>query len=169
MKCAVRGIARSQVELRTRLPVTWSMLRDSEDIVQSWGPGGRVLWMCLSLSYILIARADEMFATSSGTVHPAHCLTRRDVVFSRGDRQLAYLHWRQTDRIEVQFRGPKGDQEQRGNVRVRTRDDVHGARSGYRADGGAVALMVDLLSCHPTLPDSAPLSSYRSGREVRVW
>ena len=28
--------------------------------------------------------------------------------------------------------------------------------------------MVELLSCHPTLPDGAPLSSYHSGREIRV-
>lgn len=169
----VRGIARSQVERgvsrRTRLPVTWSMLRDSENIVRSWGPGGRVMWLCLSLSYFLIARADEMFANSSGVVHPAHCLTRQDVAFFQGDRQLQYLHWRQADRIEVRFRGHKGDQEQRGNVRVRTRDETHGPRSGYRADGGAVALMVELLSCHPTLSDSAPLSSYRSGQGVQVW
>ena len=171
--CALRGIARSQVERgvrrRTRLPVTWSMLRDAEDVAQSWGPGGRVMWLCLSLSYFLIARADEMFAASSGTVHPAHCLTRGDVAFFRGDSQLEYVNWRQADKIEVQFRGHKGDQEQRGDVRVRTRDYVHGPRSGYRAHGGAVALMVELLSYHPTLPDSAPLSSYRSGREVRVW
>ena len=173
MTCTLRGITRSQVESgvrrRVRRPVTWSMLRDAEDIAQSWGPGGRVMWMCLSLSYFLIARADEMFATSSGLVHPAHCLTRRDVALFRGDSQLAYLNWRQADRIEVHFRGHKGDQDQRGDVRVRTRDAARGPRSGYRADGGAVALMVELLSCHPTLPDSAPLSSYRSGREVQVW
>ena len=59
--------------------------------------------------------------------------------------------------------------DRRGDVRVRTRDAARGPRSGYRADGGAVALMVELLSCHPTLPDSAPLSSYRSGRDVQVW
>ena len=171
--CVLRGIARAQVELgvhrRIRLPVTWGMLRDGEDLEKSWGPGGRVMWLCLSLSYFLITRSDEMFAASSGRVHPAHCLTRRDVAFFRGDRQLAYIDWRQADKIEVHFRGHKGDQEQRGNVRVRTRDETHGPRSGYRADGGAVALMVELLSCHPTLPDSVPLSSYRSGREVKVW
>ena len=110
-----------------------------------------------------------MFAASSGRIHPAHCRTRRDVAFFRADRQLAYIGWRRADKIEVQFRGHKGDQDQRGNVRVRTRDESHGPRSGYRADGGAVALMVELLSCHPTLPDSGPLSSYRSGREVKVW
>jgi len=29
--------------------------------------------------------------------------------------------------------------------------------------------MVELLSGYPTLPESAPLSSYRYGNEVRVW
>ena len=70
--------------------------------------------------------------------------------------------------MEVNFRGHKGDQAQKGNVRVRTRDETSGPRAGYRADGGAVALLVELLSCHATLPADAPLSSYRSGREVRV-
>ena len=55
----------------------------------------------------------------------------------------------------------KGDQDQIG-------DEISGPQSGYRADGGAVALMVELMSCHATLPDDAPLSSYRIGREVRV-
>lgn len=50
-------------------------------------------------------------------------------------------------------------------MRARTRDEVHGPRSGYidtyRADGGAVALLLELWSCHPTLSDenSAPFSS----------
>ena len=29
--------------------------------------------------------------------------------------------------------------------------------------------MVELLSVYPTMPESAPLSSYRCGNEVRVW
>ena len=127
------------------------------------------MWMCSSLSYFSTASADEMVATSSGKVHPAHCLTRRDVALFRGDNQLEYLTGDKADRIEVYFCGLKGDQEQRGNVRLRTRDDVHGARSGYKADGGAVALMVELLSCHPTLPYGVPLPAYRSGGQVHVW
>ena len=37
------------------------------------------------------------------------------------------------------------------------------------AGGGAVALMVELPSGYPTLPESAPSSSYRFGNKVRVW
>ena len=29
--------------------------------------------------------------------------------------------------------------------------------------------MVELMSCHPTLAESSPLSSYRSGDQARVW
>ena len=65
------------------------------------------------------------------------------------------------DKIEVRFRRHKGDQNQKGDVKARTRYEVYGPRSGYRAAGGAVDLMVALLSCHSTLPDSAPLASYR--------
>ena len=31
-----------------------------------------------------------------------------------------------------------------------------------------MALMVELMACHATLPDDAPLSSYRIDREVKV-
>ena len=51
----------------------------------------------------------------------------------------------------------------------RTRNDASGTRSGVGAGGGAVALMVELLSVYPTMPESAPLLSYRCGNEVRVW
>ena len=44
-----------------------------------------------------------------------------------------------------------------------------GPRAGYHADGGAVALVVELMSCHHrSLPVSAPLSSYICGKSVRV-
>lgn len=35
----------------------------------------------------------------------------------------------------------------RREARARTRDEAHGPRWGYRAVGGAVALMLELLSC----------------------
>ena len=50
----------------------------------------------------------------------------------------------------------------------RTRDDPSGTRSGVGAGGGAVALMVELLSVYPTMAESSPLS-YRGGNEVSVW
>ena len=143
------------------------MLLDGESLISAWGIGGRVMWLCLRLSYFLIARSDEIFASSSGVAHHAHCLTRKDVAFFSGNNQLEYVHWRQADKVEINFKGHKGDQDQIGEVRARTRDEISGPQSGYRADGGAVALMVELMSCHATLPDDAPrrptiLVPYRS-------
>ena len=131
----------------------------------SLSPGGRVL----ALGYFFVARSDEIFASPAGAVHPVHCLTRRDVALYKGERRLTWLQWHQAISIDVGFRGHKGDQAQLGSVIVRTRDDASGTRSGVGAGGDAVALMVDLLSVYPTMSESAPLSSYRCGNEVRAW
>ena len=152
-----------------RRPISWDSLLEGQGLALSWGPGGRVLWLSLALGYFFVARSDEIFASPAGAVHPVHCLTRRDVALYKGGRRLASLQWHQATSIEVRFRGHTGDQAQQGSVIVRTRDDASGTRSGVGAGGGAVALMVELLSVYPTMPESVPLSSYRCGNEVRVW
>ena len=67
------------------------------------------------------------------------------------------------------IKGHKGDQEQKGSILVRTRDACRGPRSKVEAGGGAVAILVELLSIHPALPKNAPLSSFRTRQGVRVW
>ena len=52
------------------------------------------------------------------------------------------------------------------DMRARTWDEISGPQSEYRADGGSVVLMVELILCHATVPDDPPLSSYRICREV---
>ena len=172
VQCALKSISRSHAAAgtprRVRLPVSFGMLLTGETLIPSWGPEGKVLWLCLCLSYFLLARSDEMFAADSGAIHSVHCLTRGDVAFYADGTQLEYLRWRQADKVEVRFTGHKGDQEQVGSVRVRTRTEVRGSKSSFRVDGGAVALMLELMSCFPGLPDHAPLSSYRCGKSVRV-
>ena len=74
---------------------------------------------------------------------------------------MEYVHARHAYKVEMNVRGQKGEQDQIGEVRARTWDETSGPRSGYRADGGAVALIVELMSRHATWPDDAPLSSYR--------
>ena len=71
------------------------------------------------------------------------------------------MHGRHPDKVEINVRGQKGDQDQIGEVRACTRDETSGSQSGYKADGGAVALMVELMSRRATWPDDAPLPSYR--------
>ena len=67
-----------------------------------------------------------------------------------GERRLTSLQWHQASGIDLLSRRHKGDQAQQGSVIVRTRDDAFGAGSGVGAGGGAVALMVELLSGYPT-------------------
>ena len=173
LKSALKGIARGHVAAGTprqvRLPVSWGMLLEGESLIPSWGAGGKEMWLCLCLSYFLIARSDEVFASDSGVVHPAHCLTRGDVAFFAGDAQLAYALWPTADKIEVRVRGHKGDQDMIGSVRVRTRDEITGPRSGYRAGGGAVALMVELMLCHRSLPASAPFPRTIAGSQSECY
>ena len=52
---------------------------------------------------------------------------------------------------------------------VFTWSEVSGPPSGLGEGGGTIALMVALMSCHVALPEHAPLSSYRSGQQVRAW
>ena len=171
----LKGIARLHViagtPRRVRLPVSWDVLLGGQDLVPSCGPGGRILWLCLALGYFFVARSDEIFASSAGGIHPVHCLQRGDVTFYAGNRRLPRLQWHKATCVHVKFRGHKGDQTEQGSTIIRVRDVARGRRSEIGAGGGAVALMVELMSCHLSLPESAPLCSYRCDRSsaVKVW
>ena len=79
-------------------------------------------------------------------------------MFFYGDSQLRRLERSEADRVEVRFRDHKGDQAQVGSVFACTRSEVRSPRSDVGEGGGAVALMVALLSCHAALPEHAPRS-----------
>lgn len=77
-------------------------------------------------------------------------------------------HFRRADHVELRFRRHKIDQEQKGNIRVRTQDEVAGPQSGVRANGSAVALVVVVVVPNATLHESVPMASYGCGRAVRT-
>ena len=79
-----------------------------------------------------------MLTVDSGVVRSAHFLTRDDVAFYAGNVQWQYIRRRQADRVDVRFKGYKGDQEQMGSVRARTRTEVRGSKSSFGEDGGSV-------------------------------
>ena len=168
IKRALKGVTRSHVAAgtpkRVRRPISWDSLLEGQGLTLSWRPGGRVLWLSLALSYFFVARSDEI--SPAGAVHPVHCLTRRDVALYKGERRLTSLQWHQATSIEVRFRGHKGDQAQQGSVIVRTCDDASGTRSGVGAGGGAVALMVELLSVYPRMAVSYTHLTLPTNREV---
>lgn len=172
---ALKGVEKAHVAFgtvrRVRVPVSWEVVLAGQHLARSWGAGGRVLWLCLALTYFLVARSDEIFADGAGRVHPVHCLRRDDVTFYEGERVLRPTQWYRATRVKVVFRGHKGDQVEQGSTLFRTRDVAHGYLSQVGAGGGAVAILVELMSSHFALPGNVPLCSYSSGREggTRVW
>lgn len=108
-----------------------------------------------------------MFASSASGAHPVHCLRRDDVIFFDAEEKvLTSMQWQRATRVEVRFRGHKGDQNENGPSVIRIRDNARGTRSQIGAGGGAVA---ELTSCHMALRGSAPLCSYRrKGGEAGV-
>ncbi|CAN0426624.1 unnamed protein product [Pylaiella littoralis] len=95
-----------------------------------------------------------MFAVPKAAMHAVHGLRRGDVAFFPGAVQLSEAQWSSADRVEVRFRSSKGDQLRQGAVLTRTREGTP-----HRVDegGGAIDLVVELLSCFPSLPSHAPL------------
>ena len=73
-----------------------------------------------------VDRSDEVFTNGSGVVHPANCLTGSDVALFSGHNQQRRHQWSDVDRVELRFRGHKGDQAQVGSVVLRTRSEVRG-------------------------------------------
>ena len=64
-----------------------------------------------------LGRASEMFAYNDGKIHKDFGVTRGDVSFFCGMVQLpAPELWRCADRVELLFRGSKGDQKRYGEV-----------------------------------------------------
>ena len=61
----VRSHVEAGTPRRVRLPVLFGMLLTGEITIPSWGQEGKVLWLCLRLSYFLVARSDDMFAPDS--------------------------------------------------------------------------------------------------------
>ena len=81
------------------------------------------------------------------------------MAFFEDERLLDFRRWHRANKVEARFRGHKGDQLGEGSVIVRTREAISGAYPGLRKGAGAVALMVELVECHPSLPGDALLSS----------
>ena len=119
------GIKRAHVEegtqQRMRRPLSWEMLKEMEEAAKEWGVGGRVAWIGLALTYLLLLRVSELFAEDDGRVHAVYGLRGGGVAFYAGERQVEGGGSPKVDTMEVRFGGSKGDQGRRGAVLVRTR------------------------------------------------
>ena len=121
-----------------------------------------MLWLTLGASFFFLARAGETFASEEGCWDDGHILSREDAVFFRGSAQLDWTMWGQADRVEVWFRSSKGYQLRDGTVITRTPTN---SPLPLRDGGGAVKLMVELLSSCMVLPSHAPLVAFGTARD----
>ena len=166
---ALKGAARSHAymgnQATMRRPVSWAMLLAGETFIPAWRNGGRVLWLALCALVCFLTRASEMFAETRSRIHETYCLWWADVAFFRGRVQLGGAQWSTDDRAENRFRGSKGDQLRKrvffSRVRARPPRPVG-------AGGGAVDLMIELMSCYLFLPSSVPLVEYGMAEVVVV-
>ena len=76
---------------------------------KEWGVGGRVAWIGLALTYLILLRASGMFAEENGSVHAVYCLRVEDVAFYAGERQVEGRSSSTVKTVEVRIRGSKGD------------------------------------------------------------
>ena len=161
---AFKGAARLHADVGNQAtvqrPVSWDMLLAGENLIPTWRAGGRVWWLALCASFCPLTRASEMFAETRLRVHETYCLRRADVAFFRGNIQLTVAQWSTADRVEVWFRGSKGGQLRKGVVVTRVRK---GPSMRVGEGGGAVDLMIELMSCYLFLPSSAPLVAFGVG------
>lgn len=65
-----QGINRSHVEAgnqpNVRRPLPWEMVKKMKGCTMERGFGGRVVWMGLTLSYLLLLRTSELFTDYRG-------------------------------------------------------------------------------------------------------
>ena len=85
--------------------------------------------------------------------HETYCSRRADVAFFRGRVQLGVAQWSTADRVDICFRGSKGDQLRKGAVVSRVQA---GSPRPVEVGGGAVDLMIELMSCYLLCPRRLP-------------
>ena len=129
------------VRTRVKSPLTGAMIRAMEAGAAGLGKGGRILWIGVALSYLLMARASELFAGGGGKYDETDCPQGKDVDFSRGNTQLGAgeratrTEWNPAQRIQRRpgtEGGSLGENERRGEERE-------------KEEAGAVELLTELL------------------------
>lgn len=99
------------------------------------------------LIYSVMQTFDEYLAADSGMAHVVYRTMPSGGAFLLQQPQLENLTWLPAEKIDVHFKGHKGDKVQVVIVHMRTRNEVRGSRSAVRSDGCSVACVVELVSC----------------------
>jgi hypothetical protein len=144
-RCKEKGVPVKKVKRRA---LSWEMLSSGARLSGLWeSAGDRMALQVLKLSYILMARASELFAGSDGEVHKIYGLTRECLGFFLKDRALVWSEREVADRVQVTFKGSKNDQYGR-------------IGASLQFNGVALETILQLLRLHRSLPASSPLAAY---------
>eukprot|EP00611_Tribonema_gayanum_P026674 TRINITY_DN6413_c0_g1_i1.p1 TRINITY_DN6413_c0_g1~~TRINITY_DN6413_c0_g1_i1.p1 ORF type:complete len:397 (+),score=10.78 TRINITY_DN6413_c0_g1_i1:47-1237(+) len=161
IKAGKKGFLRQQGEeggnvAKARRGLSWTTLKQAKgtkSIWQQW-QGGMVVWYGLAMSFVLLARASELWAYDSGAVHADYCIRRADLAFSKAGKPLPWSDRERSDAVTITFRASKSDQQRRG--------------AQVTKECNALQLILEILRLQPALPMTAPLTAYMSQGVLRV-
>ena len=160
LKRVAQGHAQVGTQQQVRLPVALSVPRGGVTLIPQCGVGGRALFLALDTSFFFLPRASEMFGGSRNAMHVEHGLRRGDDAFFKHAVQLPVGQWHLADHVELRFRSYNHRRViNSGEGKVLTRVRTH-APQVFEAGGGAVDLMIGLLSCNCSSPSHAPLVAF---------
>lgn len=108
-----------------------------EGAAKEWGVGGRAAGIELTLTYLILPRASEMFAEDYGGVHAWRCLRMEDLAVYVDERQVEGEDSLEMYTVEVRSRQSNGNQAREGVVLMR-------GKGGGKKGGEAVKLWLEL-------------------------
>ena len=101
-----KGIKRMHMTSRSR---SWGMLKGMEGGCKEWGVCGRVAWIRLALSCLMLLRTSELSAEHDARVHVVHCLRGDNVASYAGGQQVKGGDSQEVEAVEVPFQSTKGE------------------------------------------------------------
>lgn len=82
MKEGIKGVHEEEgTQQQVWKSLTWGMLNRMEVPVRNWGVGGKVNWIGLALTYLMLLRASGLFAEDDEKVHDIYCLIGEGAAF----------------------------------------------------------------------------------------
>jgi hypothetical protein len=159
LQAALAGMARVAGEMERprrprRLPLSWRLLLEGRECEGVWAQfkGGQTVWFGLALSFFFLTRASEIWRAEGavGSIKRArmeeYVLRRSDLSFWKGKLRLCWEERAAATMVRARFRVSKADQLRKGKW--------------VQRGGTALRLVLELLDMFPSLPLSAPLTTY---------
>ena len=111
----------SKKKAQVRLPLSWSLLSQGRRALVNMEDGGRVMWLGLAVSYLMLCRASELRAYADGKVHPEFSVTQDCLTFSREGVQVKFGNRSISTAVQIRFVASKCDGKRAGCTITRTR------------------------------------------------